>query len=796
MSAPAEVLLDHIRRLASPPATPAETDATLLHRFVVTRDEAAFTALVRRHGALVYGVCRRVLRDAHGAEDAYQAVWVVLARKAASVWPAEGLAGWLHGVARQVALNALRGEARRRQHEVRGARQVGTSSQSDPLDELTAREMLQVLDEEVQRLPPAYRLPVLYCCVEGLSQEEAARRLGWTGGSLRGRLERGRRRLHERLARRGLTLAAALSAIAVSRAGAGEALTSARAAATARATLAGTGGISAWAAPLGQAGKATAALVFSLALLAIAGVGLLRGPAQDAPGKPASATRKEAGNTPRSQPRLRPEKSEAQEALAAGLRWLADRQAANGHWTMRGNFPTDTAATALALLPLLRAGEGPPAAALLGPHAGNVERGLAYLVRTQQPDGGFGDTMYAQALATLAFCVGYAHTADPVLHQPAQRALDFIARAQHPAGGWRYLPGQAGDTSVTCWQIEALDAGRAAGLRVDPQVLARAGSFLDSVATDGGSAYGYILPGKGTPTMTAAALWCRLLLGWGPNHAGVRHGVTWLRRLAPADGSDLYFLHFATRLLHAVGGADWKVWEPAMRRWLLRRQYRVTENPDDRGSWAPGQEGITSAGGQLLMTSLALLTLMDCSPPVPRRGAPAHAPAPEQVPRLRDDLGAEEFTTARSAMRALAGDPGRSVPLLAELLRPPPAATRERIAGLLADLGSAEFRTRDRADRELRKLGAVAEPAFRRALKAEAPLEFRRRVEGLLKRLEESRLSPGDLRSQRAIEVLACIATPEARRVLEEVAGGEPEARLTQRARAALRRLGGPTGAP
>jgi RNA polymerase sigma factor (sigma-70 family) len=214
MSVRAERLLHHVRGLVSPLESAPGTDAQLLDRFVGLGDEEAFSALVRRHGALVLGVCRRVLHDAHEAEDAFQAVWLVLARKAATVRPAEDLAAWLHGVAHQVARNALRSRARRRRREA-SARPA--PAQRDPLDELTAGELLLVLDEEIQRLPRLYRLPVVLCCLEGLSLEEAAGRLGWTPGSVKGRLERGRKRLHQRLAKRGVTLEAVLGVAEVAR---------------------------------------------------------------------------------------------------------------------------------------------------------------------------------------------------------------------------------------------------------------------------------------------------------------------------------------------------------------------------------------------------------------------------------------------------------------------------------------------------------------------------------------------------------------------------------------------------
>jgi RNA polymerase sigma factor (sigma-70 family) len=211
-----ERLLRYLRRLA-PPAHPA-SDAGLLERFVRCRDEDAFAALLARHGPMVLGACRRVLGDAHAAEDAAQATFLVLARRAAAVRPPERLAAWLYGVARQVALKGLRSEARRRRREALGLRPIRHTS--DPLAEVSARELLLILDAEVGRLPEVYRLPVLLCGLEGLSQEEAARRLGWTPGSVKGRLERGRARLHARLARRGLVPSAVLAAAEVARAGA------------------------------------------------------------------------------------------------------------------------------------------------------------------------------------------------------------------------------------------------------------------------------------------------------------------------------------------------------------------------------------------------------------------------------------------------------------------------------------------------------------------------------------------------------------------------------------------------
>jgi RNA polymerase sigma factor (sigma-70 family) len=210
----ADRLLRCVRQIASG-AGPELDDAALLRRFLGEHDAAAFEALVARHGPMVLGVCRRVLGNAADAEDACQATFLVLAQRASSVQPAGALAAWLHGVACRVARAARSAGLRRRRRETPAPDLAPPDPRPDPLDELTAREFLLLLDEEIGRLPEVYRLPVICCCLEGRKQEEAAALLGWTPGSVRGRLARGRARLHARLARRGLTLTVALAAVSV-----------------------------------------------------------------------------------------------------------------------------------------------------------------------------------------------------------------------------------------------------------------------------------------------------------------------------------------------------------------------------------------------------------------------------------------------------------------------------------------------------------------------------------------------------------------------------------------------------
>jgi RNA polymerase sigma factor (sigma-70 family) len=186
-------------------------DAQLLDRFLEhDRDgqaaERAFATLVERHGPMVLRVCIGVLRDDHDAQDASQATFLVLAQRARSVRRRGSVASWLHGVALRLSAKAKRGAARRRNHERRGGA-IMTARRGE--QGAAAAESWEELHEELERLPERYREPIMLCHLEGLTQEQAARRLGWPIGTLQSRLARGRDRLRDRLKRRGATLSAA-----------------------------------------------------------------------------------------------------------------------------------------------------------------------------------------------------------------------------------------------------------------------------------------------------------------------------------------------------------------------------------------------------------------------------------------------------------------------------------------------------------------------------------------------------------------------------------------------------------
>jgi RNA polymerase sigma-70 factor (ECF subfamily) len=156
------------------------SDAELVGRFLARRDEEAFAALLRRHGPLVWGVCRRVLGREHDVEDAFQATFLILARQAASIRRRSSLRCWLHGVALRVALRAKASARKRRQEPPVDL----PSRNGDPVDAACAGELASVLDAEVRRLPERYRLPLVLCYLLGRTNEEAARELGWPKGTV------------------------------------------------------------------------------------------------------------------------------------------------------------------------------------------------------------------------------------------------------------------------------------------------------------------------------------------------------------------------------------------------------------------------------------------------------------------------------------------------------------------------------------------------------------------------------------------------------------------------------------
>jgi RNA polymerase sigma factor (sigma-70 family) len=199
-------ILRQLRRTLRADVLDCAPDDELLEQFVGQRDEAAFAALVRRHGPMVWGVCQRVLLHRQDTEDAFQATFLVLASKAGFITRRKLLANWLFGVARRAALNMRAMRARRARREQLCADPPDTPMMLEP----SPNDARAVLDEELARMPAKYRLPLLLCSLEGMTHVEAGKHLGWPTGTVAGRLSRAKELLRSRLLRRGVTATAAL----------------------------------------------------------------------------------------------------------------------------------------------------------------------------------------------------------------------------------------------------------------------------------------------------------------------------------------------------------------------------------------------------------------------------------------------------------------------------------------------------------------------------------------------------------------------------------------------------------
>lgn len=300
-------------------------------------------------------------------------------------------------------------------------------------------------------------------------------------------------------------------------------------------------------------------------------------------------------------------------AVAKGLKWLQRQQKGDGRWILDGqNYTDDVAATSLALLPFLAAGQThrPLKGEKESPYARTVQYALDFLKSKQKANGSFGGfQMYGDTIAVMTLCEAYGMTQDPTLKKPAQMGLDYLVKAQHAAGGFRYRPQQAGDTSVTGWCVQALKSGSMAGLSVPRDVFYKVEQFLDAVQSQDGAAYGYTGPGA-IENLTAVGLLCRQYLGWGTKNPKLAAGVENLKKRLPGQSrSDIYFNYYATQVMHFFGGDDWdKVWNPRMRNMLVDTQDNTTAQATS-GSWAPDSGTTGRSGGRITVTCLSLLTL-------------------------------------------------------------------------------------------------------------------------------------------------------------------------------------------
>jgi hypothetical protein len=319
-----------------------------------------------------------------------------------------------------------------------------------------------------------------------------------------------------------------------------------------------------------------------------------------------------------------------QGAVARALDWLARHQNRDGSWSIDnfqqnchygkctgpGSSKSDAGGTALGLLPFLGAGHVHNKA---GKYQRLVKASIDWLMLHQKPDGdlsaGSTHVMYSHGLAAIALCEAYGMTQDSRIGYAAQRAIEFIEAAQNKQdGGWRYRPGDAGDTSVVGWQLMALKSGQMAQLKVKPAALDGVTKWLAGVGKgDYSGIFRYQPEREGNlASMTAVGILCTQYLGAPRNDPAVQEGIDYLMKNLPdvKSARSVYYWYYATQALHNMPGPKWDKWNRAMRNALVDSQALGTLC--DAGSWNPSEpspDQYGAAGGRLMCTSLSCLTL-------------------------------------------------------------------------------------------------------------------------------------------------------------------------------------------
>jgi hypothetical protein len=325
-------------------------------------------------------------------------------------------------------------------------------------------------------------------------------------------------------------------------------------------------------------------------------------------------------------------------AVVAALDWLARHQMRDGSWSLQsyakmckdrsctgeGGQESFSAATAMGILPFLAAGKTQQSK---GPVGRTIAAGVYWLLSHQKADGdlsadasGKQSWMYSHGLATIALCECYGMSHDKNVGRAAQKAINFIEAAQNTkTGGWRYHPGDDGDTSVAGWQLMALKSAQMAGLSVSLAAFDGTKRWLQSVTVGGGNGassgsmggeFSYQPEGAPSPTMSAVGLLCNQYLHAGKADPVIVRGVRYLMdNLPDAASPNVYYWYYASQVMHNMDDHDWDIWNRKMRTILVNSQ---TREGCAAGSWdpdKPNRDAWGTQGGRIMMTSLAVLTL-------------------------------------------------------------------------------------------------------------------------------------------------------------------------------------------
>jgi RNA polymerase sigma factor (sigma-70 family) len=780
-------IASYLHLLAGARDAPAADDARLLERYVAERDARAFAALVRRHGALVWRVCRRTLHNLQDAEDAFQATFLLLARRAGSIRRPAALASWLHGVAYRVATKARQ----RAQRPPPCQEERAAPPSLDPCRQAACRELEQIVEAEMQRLPEKYRLVLLLCYWEGQTCEEAARRLDCPCGTIKTRLTRARQLLHARLVRRGVTLSAGVVSMLLAP-GADAAAPAPLIGATARlaqAALAGhvaAGGVSSRVASLMEGTLPGLAAKLRLALLVVLVAGLLIAGAGFVAQEPPTAVT--ASPLLPSELQTRPEAPARQPAPSERLR-----------------IPQPGGAVAVELSPdgtvLATYGGSPPpyrlelwdtvTGELLGKREVNGQginsRPLAFAPNGNLLVVEFGappriiecDPVTAKQVRTLSLPEPQGGVG-PILLRcsadgkrlavavEADRALVLDAatgkRVQEAANPSRFtifsldfspdrktLALGTGGPSLQLWHLET--GKRLLGLEERPE-----DRIVASLAF---SPDGKLLAaGRGNRIIVSET-------ASGRERALLEAPMRLVNGLAFA-GDDM--------LVSASHDGKARIWDVRSR----RVQHTLDGGAEGRSLALTVDHSAVALG----TTRHAIIWDGPLGQRVPR---PKNTSLPAADRERLWPALAGDAAEAHEAVRKMVAAPEETLALLRRHLQAipePGPQVKEQIRRRIAELDSESFPQREIATRQLEMLGSQAEAALRQALVGRPSLEARRRIERILKKIGQQGLQPW-----RALKIAEHIGTPPARQLLKRLASGPAEAHLTREAQGALERL-------
>jgi RNA polymerase sigma factor (sigma-70 family) len=784
-NSPMNRVIQHVRRtMLRDKAT--ITDGQLLESFVRQRDEAALAALVHRHGSMVWGVCQRLLRSEPDAEDAFQATFLVLVRKAGTIRDREKVANWLYGVAQQTAVRARTAAGKRAVRE----RQVTDMPEPSVTPPDPWNDVQPVLDQELSRLPDKYRVIVVLCDLEGKTRPEVARQLGCPEGTIASRLARGRAMLAKRLARHGLGVSGgALATMLSQHAASACAPTSVVSSTINAATLLAAGQslvpsvISVNVAGLTE-GVMRAMLfarlkVIVVVLLAALGIGLMMhlALAQQPPG--VETDQRDQAREGQQVSLIREWKEQITlQGHTRGVRAVAfspdGRTLASGSsdrtaklWdvatgkeqaTLKGHScGVGTVAFSPDGKTLASAINGSPADQHVLVKLWDVTTGTERAaLKGASPCDGLGTVAFSPDGNTLA-----SGTIDDTIklwdvatgnEQAILQVHDgYITSVAFSPDG-RTLANS--DGTVKLWDVAT---------RKERIMLQGHTSCVRSVA--------YSPDGK---TLASASddqtvkLW-EVTTGKERTTLQGHMGIVWSLAYSP-DGKTL---------ASASEDKTVKLWDVA----TGKERTTLQGHTSFVRSVAYSPDGKTLASASEDQT----VKLWDITAATKARSARATILAPKDLDRLWTTLAGDNAAQAYQAIGTLVVAPEQAVALVKERLRPVLEPNVQQINAWVTDLDSDQFAVREKATEELEQLGKRAEAALRKKLAAKPSVEVRQRIEQLLSKVEE--LTPESFRALRAVEVLEHIGSSEAKKVLETLATGAEGFRLTREATASLERL-------